>query len=325
MYEAKNGFETGMQCRFSWLQLNTFALVATLVLSGQLGLAEEPNQQGFRSPEEAGAALFAAAQQTDNRALLEILGPAGNDLVSSVDPAEDKKERERFVAKYKEMHRVAKDPGGVMVLYVGAENWPLPIPLVEKNGVWCFDTHAGKEEILARRVGRDELAAINACSELVNAEERHYARTTYGEHQYAVQFISDDDRQDGLFSSEIREQSGGPVDPLIASAGVTKTTSGVDALAPQHSEPFNGYYFRILTAQGRNVEGGAKSYIVNGKMVAGFAFVAYPAAYSSSGIMTFIVNQNGVVYQKDLGPDTNKIASAMTEYDPDSTWERTVD
>jgi hypothetical protein len=325
MCEAKNGFGEGLQFRFSRLRLNTFALVATLVLCGQLALAEEPNQRVFRSPEEASAALFAAAQRTDSRALLQILGPAGKDLISSFDPAEDRKERERFVAKYKEMHRVAKDSGGEMVLYVGAENWPLPIPLVEKNGVWCFDTHAGKEEILARRVGRNELAAINACYQLVNAEERHYAMTNYGDHEYALKFISDDDREDGLFSPEIREQSGGPVDPLIASAGVENATSGVDAVAPHDSEPFNGYYFRIVKAQGGNAEGGAKSYIVNGKMVGGFAFVAYPAAYSSSGIMTFIVNQNGVVYQKDLGRDTNKIASAMAEYDPDSTWERAVD
>jgi hypothetical protein len=324
MYEAKNGFEKDVQFRFSRLRLNTFALVATLVLFGQSALAEEPNQQVFGSPEEASAALFAAAQQTDNRALLEILGPAGKDLVSSVDPAEDRKERERFVAKYKEMHRVAKDPGGVMVLYVGAENWPLPIPLVQKNGVWCFDTHAGKEEILARRVGRNELAAINACYQLVNAEEQHYARANYGEHQYAPKFISDDDREDGLFASEIKEHSGGALDPLIASAGIENTTSGVDAVTPHHSEPFKGYYFRILTAQGSNAEGGAKSYIVNGNMVGGFAFIAYPAAYNSSGIMTFIVNQDGVIYEKDLGPDTNTIGSAMTEYDPDSTWERTV-
>jgi hypothetical protein len=178
---------------------------------------------------------------------------------------------------------------------------------------------------MARRVGRNELAAINACYQLVNTEERHYANATYGEHRYALQFISDDDGEDGLFSSEIRKQSGGPLDPLIASAGKQNATSGMDAVAPQLSEPFNGYYFRIFTAQGSNAEGGAKSYIVNRKMVGGFAFVAYPAAYDSSGIMTFIVNQNGVVYQKDLGPDTNKIASAMAEYDPDSTWERAVD
>jgi len=259
MYEAKNGFEKDVQFRFSRLRLNTFALVATLVLFGQSALAEEPNQQVFGSPEEASAALFAAAQQTDNRALLEILGPAGKDLVSSVDPAEDRKERERFVAEYREMHRVAKDPGGVMVLYVGAENWPLPIPLVEKNGVWCFDTHAGKEEILARRVGRNELAAINACYQLVNAEEQHHARANNGEHQYAPKFISDDDREDGLFASEIREHSGGALDPVIASAGIENATSGVDAVAPHHSEPFNGYYFRILTAQGSNAEGGQRA------------------------------------------------------------------
>ena len=232
MYEAKNRFDKDLQRRFSRLRLSTFALVATLVLFGQLALAEEPNQQVFGSPEEASAALFAAAQQTDNRALLEILGPAGKDLVSSVDPAEDRKERERFVAKYKEMHRVAKGPGGVMVLYVGAENWPLPIPLVEKNGVWCFDTRAGKQEILARRVGRNELATINVCYQLVKAQEQHYASSNNGEHRYALTFISDSDRQDGLFSSETGKQSAAPLDLLIASAGIENTTAGVDAVAP---------------------------------------------------------------------------------------------
>jgi hypothetical protein len=317
MNKGKTRAENDLRFRVSGLWLAAVSILATLILWSQLALAQQLNQQSFHSPEEASAALFAAAQRTDNRALLEILGPAGKDLTSSGDPAEDRRERERFVAKYKQMHRVAKEHRGVMILYVGAENWPLPIPLVEKHSVWYFDTEIGKGEILARRVGGNEQATINVCYQLVDAQQQHYARTNDGEHRYALKLVGDNDGHDGLFSSENEDQSASPLGPLIASAGVESGTT-----ASHGPVPFNGYYFRILTAQGNNAEDGAKSYLVNGNMVGGFAFVAYPAVYRSSGVMTFIVNQNGVVYQKDLGPDTEKIANAMTEYDPDSTWER---
>jgi hypothetical protein len=280
--------------QFPRLLLATLSVLSMLAFSSQVTLAQQSNQQVFHSPEEASAALFAAAQQTDNRALLEVLGPAGKDLVSSGDPAEDRKNRDHFVAKYNQMHRVTKERDGVMILYIGAENWPDPIPIVETNSRWYFDTDAGKEEVLARRVGRNELATIDVCYQLVDAEQQHYARTNNGEHLYAVKFIGDNTSHDGLFSSENADH-----DPV----------------------PFNGYYFRILKAQGNNAEGGAKNYLVDGKMVSGFAIVAYPAIYRSTGVTTFIVNQNGIVYQKDLGPDTEKIANAMTEYDPDSTWQ----
>jgi hypothetical protein len=252
----------------------------------------------FNSPEEASTALFAAAQHTDNRSLLEILSPAGKDIVSSGDPAEDRRNRDNFVVKYAQMHRVARERDGVMILYVGAENWPFPIPLVEKNSVWYFDTDAGKGEILARRVGRNELATIDVCYQLVDAQERHYARANNGEHQYALKFSGNNDVQDDLLSSE------------------NGTATSQDPVS------FNGYYFRVLTAQGNNAEGGPKSYLVSGKMVSGFAFVAYPAVYRSTGVMTFIVNQNGIVFQKDLGSDTEKHANAITAFDPNSTWER---
>jgi hypothetical protein len=316
MNKGKTRVEKDLPFRVSGLRLAAVSILPTLVLWSHLTLAQGLNQQSFHSPEEASSALFAAAQQTDNRALLAILGPAGKDLTSSGDPAEDRRERERFVAKYKQMHRVTKEYSGVMILYLGAENWPLPIPLVEKHSVWYFDTDIGKGEILARRVGGNELAAIDACYQLVNAEDQHYARANNGEHRYALKFIGDNDGSEGLFSSENGEQSASPLDTLIVSAGVENGTT-----ASHDPVPFNGYYFRILTAQGNNAEGGAKSYLVNGNMVGGFAFVAYPAVYRSSGVMTFIVNQNGAVYQKDLGPDTEKIANAMSEYDPDSTWE----
>jgi hypothetical protein len=322
MCEVKKMFDKDLRFRFFSLTLVTASFLVTLVLSSRLSFAQEPNRKVFRSPEEASGALFAAVQQADNRALSEILGADGKDLISSGDPAEDMKERERFVAKYEQMHRVAKEHSGVMILYIGAENWPLPIPLVERNNVWYFDTDLGKGEILARRVGGNELATIAVCYHLGSAQERHYATANNGEHRYALKFISDNDRRDGLFSSDPREHSATPLDSLIASAGIENPTTGVDAAAPHHPLPFNGYYFRMLTAQGNNAEGGARSYIANGKMVGGFAFVAYPAVYRSSGVMTFIVNQNGILYQKDLGPDTDKIAGAMTEYDPDSSWHR---
>ena len=321
MFEAKKIIDKDLRFRFSSLMLVTAAFLLTLVLSSQLP-AQETNQRVFRSPEEASGALFTAVQQADNRALLEILGAAGKDLVTSGDPAEDMKERERFVAKYEQMHRIAKEHSGVMVLYVGAENWPLPIPLVERKSVWYFDTDMGKGEILARRVGGNELATIGVCYQLVSAQEQHYATANNDDHRFALKFISDSDRQDGLFSSETGEQSAAPLDPLIASAGMENATVGVDPAGARHPVPFNGYYFRILTAQGNNAEGGSKSYIVDSRMVGGFAFVAYPAVYRTSGVMTFIVNQNGIVYQKDLGPNTEKVASAMTEYDPDSSWQQ---
>lgn len=314
----KEGTITVLRKRKLHRLLAGVSFVAALTFSSQLMLAQESNQKVFPSPEEASAALFGAAQQADNRALLEILGPAAKDLVSSGDPVEDKKERERFIAKYEQMHRLVKERDGERVLYIGAENWPNPIPLVDKNGVWYFDTEAGKEEVLARRVGRNELATIDVCYQLVDAQQQHYANVDRGEGRYALKFIGDkDDSHDSLFSSGSGGQFSSPHDALIAYAGIEN--GKVSARDPI---PFNGYYLRILTAQGKSAEGGAKSYVANGKMLSGFAFVAYPAVYRTTGVMTFIVNHNGNVYQKDLGPDTKKIGIGMTEYDPDPTWER---
>jgi hypothetical protein len=287
-----------------------------------LSLAQQQDQRTFHSPEEASRALFAAAQQEDGGGLLDILGPARKEVVSSGDPDEDMNARVEFVVKYQQMHRVVNEPDGTAILYVGAENSPYPIPLVDENGIWHFDTDAGKEEILVRRIGKNEQAAIHACHQLVDAEEQYYTKVLHGQHQYAQRFVSDKGKHDGLFWSETADEFDSPVNPLIASAGEENTTTGHDAGPAPDPIPFNGYYFRILTGQGNNADGGAKSYIVSGKMVSGFAFVAYPAKYRSSGVLTFIVDQNGVVYEKDLGPDTSKLANAMTEYNPDSTWQR---
>ena len=212
---------------------DSVSFLVTLALSSQLSFAQEPIQQVFRSPEEASGALFAAVQEADNRALLEILGPAGKDLICSGIPAEDRRDRERFVAKYKQMHRVTKEHSGVMLLYVGAENWPLPIPLVEKNGVWYFDTDAGKGEILARRVGGNELATINVCYQLVDAEDQHYAKANSGEHRYALNFIGDNDGSMACSRPKTESNpSASSPDPFIASAGVENATAGVDPRRP---------------------------------------------------------------------------------------------
>jgi hypothetical protein len=246
---GKTRVEKDLRFRLSGPRLAAVSILPTLLLSSRLMLAQEPNQHVFHSPEEASAVLFAAAQQTDNRALVEILGPAGKDLICSGIPAEDRKDRDSFVAKYKQMHRVTKERDGVMILYIGAENWPDPIPLIEKNGIWYFDAGAGKEEILARRVGRNELATIDVCYQLVDAQQQHYARANHGEHRYAPKFSGDNDGQDGLFSSENGEQSVSPHDAFIASAGVE------NGMAASHDPvPFTGYYFRILTGQGNNAE-----------------------------------------------------------------------
>lgn len=296
-----------------------FAALLVLPLVTTLSAAQEQGQRTFHSAQEAGSALFAASQSEDQAALLEILGSLGKDIVSSGDPAEDSDERTAFVVKYQEMHRYRKDPSGNTVLLVGAENWPFPIALVNNHGAWYFDTEAGKEEVLMRRIGKNEVAAIDACHQLVDAEKQYYKKPFNGQVHYTERFISDKGKHNGLYWSEATNEFDSFIDPLIASAGQERTKSPSDQSAGDPI-PYNGYYFRILTGQGQNAVGGAKTYVVDGKMLNGFAFVAYPAEYRSSGVMTFIVNDAGVVYEKDLGPDTAKIAASMTDYNPDSTW-----
>ncbi|MFZ0964684.1 MAG: DUF2950 domain-containing protein [Terriglobia bacterium] len=278
-------------------------------------LAQQSGQKTFSSPEDASNALVAAAQNNDAKAMLDILGPEGKRLVSSGDEIEDARSRADFVKRYQQMHRLVKEPDGTTTLYIGAENWPTPIPLVNKGKLWYFDTEAGKKEILYRRVGRNELSAIRVCQELVAAQKEYYS-TQHNE--YAQQIISDEGRHDGLYWQAAAGEPQSPIGPLVAKA-VAKGYSHSPIGAPT---PYRGYFYHILTRQGANVPGGAKSYIVNGKMTGGFAFVAYPAEYRSSGVMTFIVNEEGVVYQKDLGARTDAIAKAMTEYNPNSTWQK---
>ncbi len=280
--------------------------------------AQEPGQRAFASAEDASRALFDAMQAQDEQAPLSILGAAGKDVLSSGDPQEDLDSRVSFVVKYQEMHRFVTETDGTVTLVVGAENWPFPIPLVKNNGSWYFDTAAGKDEIVFRRIGRNELAAMDACRDLVDAQKQYFARPP-GDlpKQFAQKLVSDEGRHNGLYWHGASDEFDSPINPLIAYARQNLSTDQVG----EHV-PFNGYMFRILTSQGRHAPGGAKNYIVDGKMTAGFAFVAYPVEYGSSGVMTFVVDKSGTIYEKDLGPNTTKLAQAMTAYDPDSTWHK---
>ena len=306
--------------KFHWANLPKLAAVAIL-LTGCFpthSMAQQQGQKTFSSPEDASNALVTAAQSNDEKAMLDILGPDGKQIVSSGDETEDAQSRANFVQRYQEMHRLVKEPDGTTTLYIGAENWPTPIPLVNKGNSWYFDTEAGKKEILYRRIGRNEISAIRVCQELV-AAEKEYHSTQHNE--YAQKIFSDEGQHNGLYWKAADGEPQSPIGPLVASAvaeGYAKSRDG----APT---PYRGYYYLILTRQGKNGPGGAKSYIVNGKMTEGFAFVAYPAEYRSSGVMTFIVNEDGVVYQKDLGRKTDVLAKAMKEYNPNSSWQKAED
>jgi hypothetical protein len=281
-------------------------------------VAQEPGQRTFASAEDASRALFAAMQARYDLAPLSILGPAAKDVLSSGDPVEDSDARVGFVVKYQEMHRFVTEPNRSVTLVVGAENWPFPIPLVKNNGLWYFDAPAGKDEILFRRIGKNELAAIDACRELVDAQKEYFARPPASlPKQFAQRLVSDEGQHNGLYWYGASDQFDSPINPLIAFARQNLPTDKVG----EHM-PFNGYMFRILTSQGPHAPRGAKNYIVDGKMSAGFAFVAYPVEYRSSGVMTFIVDESGTIYEKDLGSNTTKLAQAMTAYDPDSSWQQ---
>lgn len=296
------------------------AAVVALSVGGSLApaLAQQPGQRTFGSAEDAGRALFSAMQAQDEESLLSILGPAGKEVLSSGDAAEDSDARVGFVVKYQEMHRFVKEPNGTVTMVIGAENWPFPIPLVNHNGAWYFDTDAGKNEILFRRIGRNELAAMDACRDLVEAQKQYFARPPSDlPKQFAQKLVSDGGQHDGLYWHGAENEFDSPIDPLIAYADGKGPKDQVDGPVP-----FNGYFFRILTKQGPHAPGGAKNYVADGKMTGGFAFVAYPAEYRSSGVMTFIVDKSGTIYEKDLGLNTTKLAEAMTTYDPDSTWKK---
>jgi hypothetical protein len=301
-----------------------FTMLAVLCLAVSLlvscGKADSPKaeQKAFASPAEAGDAFLAAAKVSDQSALLAIFGPDSNGVLFSGDAVKDKNSLQEFVAAYNQMHRWREIKVGGEMLYIGADNFPFPIPLGKNSsGQWVFDTAAGKDEILARRIGKDELTAIAACSAVADAQKTYFSQTHDGDKtkQYAQKFISDDGKQNGLYWPVTAGQSPSPLEDARDFAKAAGYTNSGDK--PQ---PFNGYYFRFLTKQGDKAKGGAKDYLVNGHLTGGFALIAYPVDYRNSGIMTFAVGTDGVVYQIDLGEKTADVASVMAEYNPGDGW-----
>jgi hypothetical protein len=295
-------------------RLGLATCAALLVMGAPLGaMAQQPGQKAFGAAEQAANALVTAAEHNDERALLDLLGQDAKRIIYSGDETEDANGRADFVRAYREMHRLVTEPDGLTTLYVGANNWPIPIPLAHKGHDWYFDSAAGEREILYRRVGRNELSAIHICQALVAAEKeyRHDRPDTY-----APKILSDPGQRNGLYWKVAAGEPQSPIGPLVASA----EAEGYAAPAAHARTPYRGYHFHILAQQGSHAAGGAHSYIEDGKMTEGFAFVAYPAQYRSSGVMTFIVGADGVVYQKDLGPQTAHLTAALKRYDPDASW-----
>ena len=309
----RNGFAS------SFLSLAmSFGLLLFLTACNQQGqpASEQAAPKTFASPAEAGKALADAAKSQNQDTILEILGPGSADIISSGNGAQDKASLGGFARAYQEMNRWRKLGDGSEILLVGADNQAFPVPLARNAaGQWYFDVPAGKKEIQARRIGRNEIAAIYACGALAQSQFQYFSQKRGGVKQYAPKFISDAGQQNGLYWESAQGAPRSPLGPHVALASDEETT-----IKPDKAQPFYGYYFRQLENQGPDAKGGAKPYLVNGKMTGGFAYVAYPAKYGETGIQTFIINQGGVVFEKDLGKDTDNAAKTMTGFNPDKTW-----
>lgn len=294
------------------------AFVLIVAPTVTLASDNDATQKLFPTYEAAGNALVMAAKADDIAALNSILGPDAKQIISSGDPVADDNARENFVSNFQEMHRYAYNDQGRVTLIVGAENWPLPIPLVKKDGGgWMFDTAAGKDEMLYRRIGGNELFTIKVLKDLVGAQKEYASDKGH----FAEKILSDPGKQNGLYWPTVAGQPESPIGPLVASAALEGYKPATDGAPP----PFHGYYYRELSQQGANARGGARRYSVEGKMSNGFAFVAYPAEYRSSGVVTFMVNQDGTIVQKDLGPQTEEIARELSSFDPDKTWDEDLE
>jgi hypothetical protein len=291
-------------------------VTAFLAAASFMSAAPPESQQTFATPQEAAQALVNAAEQNDSAALLKLFGPGGKDIVQSGDAADDKAVRAQFATRAKAKLQVEPDKDNLnrAVVVVGDQNWPFPVPLIRKNGRWHFDAAVGRVEILARRVGRNELAAIDVCRGYVEAQMEYASRDrdANGVLEYAQHIISAPGKQDGLYYEGESESL------------VPKSFAGAAAVILQGQGkkpvPYHGYFFHILKAQGPDAQGGAMDYVVKGVMIGGFAMVAWPAEYGVSGIQTLIVNHQGIVYEKDLGPPTATLARAITRFNPDKTW-----
>jgi hypothetical protein len=322
--QRNNAMPVSSKAKNAWASCQVFVLTLFLGISFvPAARAGEPlSQEAFNTPQAATLALVAAARSADMRRLTSILGSDAEQILSSGDPVADSNARLNFVAKYDEMHRLADDDQGRIILYIGADNWPVPIPLVKGNGGWVFDTAAGKEELLYRRVGQNELYTVGVLEELAEAQEEYASalREDGGVVHFAQKIISDPGKHDGLYWPVADDEPESPIGPLVADATSQGYRKGTGNLVP-----FHGYFYKVLTKQGQLAPGGARNYMHDRKMTRGFAFLAYPAEYRSSGVMTFMINQDGVIVQKDLGSNTAQIATAIAEFNPDRTWEQLVE
>jgi hypothetical protein len=275
-------------------------------------------QQSFATPTRAAEAVIAAAAKYDTAALLEIFGPTGKQFISSADPVADKSLASEFAAKAREKHTIAVDPSGTRaVLSVGVDDWPFPVPLVERKGKWYFDSQKGRREILQRRIGANELDAVKICRGFVEAQ-KEYASTVHddsGVNQYAQRIISTPGKQDGLYWQNPDGSAGGPISSAVAQA----IQEGYSTVTPSG---YHGYYFKVLKGQGPAAPLGKLDYVIEGAMIGGFALLAIPAEYRVTGVKTFMVSYDGVVYEKDMGRDTLNISKTIDLYDPDKTWQR---
>jgi hypothetical protein len=299
------------------LMICALALLVAVIFQGT-ALAAKSKQKTFGTPEAAVEALVKALRDGSEKELLAIFGPGSEKLVSSGDPVDDRERREDFVRLYGEANRLEQAADKKLIVHIGKNDWPFPIPIVKTGDNWRFDTEQGKEEILNRRVGENENDAIQTCLAIVDAQREYAAADRDGDGllAYAQKFYSTKGKTDGLYWEVKPGEKSSPLGPLVAKA------QGEGYMPGEKPAPYNGYFFRMLTAQGKSAKGGAYSYLAKGMMMGGFAVVAYPAMYAVSGVKTFIVNHDGVVYQKDLGPKTVKLAKSMKTYNPDKTWEK---
>jgi|HubBroStandDraft_6_1064221.scaffolds.fasta_scaffold00280_25 hypothetical protein len=308
----KNG-DTKMSAR-------TFLGIFLLAIALSSGLALAADQKTFATPAEAVQALVKSSEDFNQDEMIAVLGEDAKELVFSGDQVQDSASAKAFVKAYKTKHSIVTRDANTRILEVGASAWPMPIPIVNDGGKWRFDTTAGKEELLIRRIGYNELGAIAACRGYIDAQKDYAADGHDGLPAgiYARRLRSEPGKQNGLYWETAENEPTSPAGPLLAQA----EGQGYDTTK---SAPYHGYLYRILTGQGAAAKGGAKSYLSDGKLTGGVALIAYPVEYRVSGVMTFIINQNGVVYQKDLGEKTSEAAAAITAYNPDSTWKRVTD
>ena len=303
-----------------WLFLLACAFTVVIFLSATAtdSIAARVRQKSFQSPDEAVKALVAAIKADDEKEMLAILGPGSRELISSGDSVADRAGRDKFINSYEQKNSLEAKAASTTILHVGSDDWTMPIPIVKKPGGWIFDITKGKKEVLNRRIGRNELRVIEVIDAYVDAQHEYATKDCRGagKVEFAQRLISTPGSRDGLYWEAKKDEEESPLGPMIAQAAQEGyNTAG-------NLAPFHGYYYKILKGQGKQAHGGPYNYVVNGKMILGFALVAYPAEYGNSGVMTFMVNQEGIIYEKNLGKDTRRIAEAMQTFNPGRGWKK---